>query len=244
MFPTIAVEGHLHKSTLHVMLHVANEHRRVQVAKGLCNGEFAHQHHGGTLAADKLQLGHAAIPSCVALSSKWKGEWRKLKKRRISKEMPEEHVLQRSSSFQHAFELAREREKRQSVCWWLKAHRRKERGKLGLRWLLRSSNACLKYMRGRYVKIDHLPPTHIRRCWYRIQGCEQEAVPSLAVSLKICFELMFVWYTCELTSCRSMITKQTPPKRPYSGSKYCPNVLLFRKDELTVNQVNYVKWWK
>ena len=27
----------------------------------------------------------------------------------------------------------------------------------------------------------------------------------------------------------------------YSGSKYCPNVLLFRRDELTVDQVNYVK---
>ena len=30
--------------------------------------------------------------------------------------------------------------------------------------------------------------------------------------------------------------------KSYSGSKYCFNVLLFQKDELTVNQVNYVKW--
>ena len=28
----------------------------------------------------------------------------------------------------------------------------------------------------------------------------------------------------------------------YSGSKYCFNVWLFRKDVLTINQENYVKW--
>ena len=28
----------------------------------------------------------------------------------------------------------------------------------------------------------------------------------------------------------------------YSGSKYCPNVLLFQRDELTVDQINYIKW--
>jgi hypothetical protein len=30
----------------------------------------------------------------------------------------------------------------------------------------------------------------------------------------------------------------------YSGSKYCPNVWLFWKDELTINQEHYIKWWK
>ena len=33
-------------------------------------------------------------------------------------------------------------------------------------------------------------------------------------------------------------------KKSCSGSKNCPNVWLFWKDELTTNQENSVKWWK